>query len=348
MGSDIESTSSAPETANKAEDLARIDPSSEVRDKTSSNASGSTAGGKAGWLLLGAAALLAAGSVGYNVYEGGAADSEPAAVDTAAQSMDALREAAENSTDDARPWSELAFAHYGRGEFAEAAEAYEQAIAIDGEEAVLWSAMGEALVMASRRDPMPPDALAAFEKALELDPSDPRARYFMAVKLDLEEDHEGAISAWLALLADTPAGAPWENDLIRTIQQVGAINDIDVADRLATVNSGRMPEIALPGSGAVAGPAASQTVRGPTQAQIDEASRMAPDDQKAMIEGMVAGLEARLQNEPNDLDGWVMLMRSHANLGAPGKAKAALNSAIAANPGEEEELRRQAGLLGIR
>ena len=133
MGSDIESTSSAPETANRAEDLARIDPSSEARNQTSSNASGSATGGKAGWLLLGAAALLAAGSVGYNVYEGGGTDSEPAAVDTAAQSMDALREAAENSTDDARPWSELAFAHYGRGEFAEAAEAYEQAIAIDGE-----------------------------------------------------------------------------------------------------------------------------------------------------------------------------------------------------------------------
>ena len=213
---------------------------------------------------------------------------------------------------------------------------------------MLWSALGEAKVMASRRDPMPPDALAAFERALELNPSDPRARYFMAVKQDLDDDHEGAISSWLALLADTPSGAPWEGDLVRTIQQVGAIHDINVDDRLATVMEGRAPLVAMPGSGEMAGAAASPNVRGPTQAQVDEMSQLSPDDQRAMIAGMVEGLEARLQDEPNNLDGWVMLMRSRVNLGEPGKARAALNAAIAANPGDEDELRRQAGLLGIR
>lgn len=314
----------------------------------SGDASGSATGGRAGWILLGAAAVLAAGSVGYNVYEGGSSDTEDVAEESAPPSMEALREAAESSGDDARPWSELAFAHYERGEFAESAEAYERAIEIDPNEAVLWSALGESLVMASRRDPMPAPALAAFERAIELDPGDPRARYFMAVKQDLEDDHEGAISSWLALLADTPSGAPWENDLVRTIQQVGAIHDIEVEDRLATVMQGRAPQIALPGSGEVAGDAASSTVRGPTQQQIADASRLTPGEQDQMIAGMVEGLEARLQNEPDDLDGWVMLMRSRVNLGEPDKARAALNSAIAANPGEADELRRQAGLLGIR
>jgi len=334
MGSDTENSNTALDSS--------------ASSGSTGGASGGATGGRAGWILLGAAAVLAAGSVGYNVYEGGSSDTETVAEDNALPSMEALREAAESSDDDARLWSELAFAHYERGEFAEAAEAYERAIEIDANEAVLWSALGESLVMASRRDPMPAPALAAFERAIELDPGDPRARYFMAVKQDLDDDHEGAISSWLALLADTPSGAPWESDLVRTIQQVGAIHDIEVEDRLATVMQGRAPQIAVPGSGEVAGDAASSTVRGPTQQQIADASRLTPGEQEQMIAGMVEGLEARLQNEPDDLDGWVMLMRSRVNLGEPDKARAALSSAIAANPGEADELRRQAGLLGIR
>src|SRR3546814_14962798 len=60
------------------------------------------------------------------------------------------------------------------------------------------------------------------------DLKEPRARYFLAVKKDLAGDHRGAIDDWFALLADTPQGAPWEPDLRRTIEQVGAIHQIEV------------------------------------------------------------------------------------------------------------------------
>ena len=82
--------------------------------------------------------------------------------------------------------------------------------------------------MASPRDPMPPAAAEAFDKAIALNPKDPRARYFMAVKKDIAGDHKGAIDEWFALLADTPQGAPWEADLRRTIEQVGKIHKIDL------------------------------------------------------------------------------------------------------------------------
>ncbi len=310
--------------------------------------SGGSSGGKAGWLLLGAAAVLAAGSIGYNVYEGGDAASETEVAADAPASLDELRAAADSSSDDAGPWSELAFAHFERGEFGDAAQAYERAVAIDDSEAVLWSALGEARAYASERDPLPAAALEAFERAIELDPSDPRARYFMAVKQDLEEDHEGAISSWLALLSETPPGAPWEGDLVRTIQQVGAINDIDIEQRLATVMEARTPQVLVPGSGEAAGDAASENLRGPSAQQVAEASRMTPGEQDSMVAGMVASLEARLQDEPQNLDGWVMLMRSRMTLGETGKARDALAAAIAANPGEETELRAQAEQLGIR
>ncbi len=302
---------------------------------------------KAGWILLGAALLLAAGSVGFNVYEGAGAADAPGAVANAEPSIDDLRAAAEAAPDDAGPWGDLAFAYFQRGQFADAATAYRRAAEIAPDRAELWSALGESLVMASANDPLPPEAVAAFTKALEIDRQDPRSRYFMAVKKDLEKDHEGAIAAWLDLLADTPTGAPWEADLVRTIEQVGAINTIDVAPRLAKVQEARRPAILAPGSGSIADAAASSDLRGPSAAEVAAAGAMPPSEQRVMAEGMVAQLEARLQEQPKNLDGWVMLMRSRMTLGEPAKAKAALDAAIKANPGEAAELRRQAQGLGV-
>jgi cytochrome c-type biogenesis protein CcmH len=302
---------------------------------------------KAGWVLLGAALLLAAGSIGYNVYEGSGGASAPAAPADGTASIEQLRAAAEASKDDAGPWSDLAFAYFGQSNFPEAAAAYRRALEIAPDEAVLWSALGETLVLASERDPLPAEALAAFQKAVSLDADDPRARYFLAAKKDLDKDHEGAIAAWLDLLADSPQGAPWEADLVRTIEQVGKMNSIDVAPRIAKAQEGRKPALLAPGSGSVAGEAASNNLRGPSAAEVAAAGAMKPSEQRQMAEGMVAQLEARLQQEPKNVDGWVMLMRSRMTLGEPAKAKAALDAAVKANPGSAAQLRDQAAALGV-
>ena len=303
--------------------------------------------GRAGWFLLGGALLLAAGSIGYNIYEGSGGGAVAGAATDGPVSIEQLRAAAEASTTDAGPWSDLAFAYFQQGEFTDAAAAYRRALGIAPDQAVLWSALGESLVMGSERDPLPPEALAAFEKALALDPTDPRSRYFMAVKKDIAKDHEGAIAAWLDLLADSPQGAPWEADLVRTIEQVGQINRIDVTARLAKAQGARTPALLAPGSGSVAGAAASPALRGPSAADVAAASGMAPGEQRTMAEGMVAQLEARLAREPKNVDGWVMLIRSRMTLGEPAKAKAALDAAVKANPGAAAELRAQAAGLGV-
>jgi cytochrome c-type biogenesis protein CcmH len=302
---------------------------------------------KAGWVLLGAALLLAAGSIGFNVYQGSGGGNAPEAPADGTATIEQLRAAAEASKDDAGPWGDLAFAYFGQGQYAEAAAAYRRAVQIAPDEAVLWSALGETLVLASERDPLPAEALAAFQKAVALDATDPRARYFLAAKKDLDKDHEGALAAWLDLLADSPQGAPWEADLVRTIEQVGKMNSIDVAARIAKAQAARKPALLAPGSGSVAGDAASPALRGPSAADVAAAGAMKPSEQRQMAEGMVAQLEARLQREPNNVDGWVMLMRSRMTLGEPAKAKAALEAAVKANPGAAADLRAQAAGLGV-
>lgn len=292
-----------------------------------------------GALVALAAVLLLAGAVTWRLVAsgGGEASSEAASGAQAPQSLEELRRQAEESPDDAAAWQQLAFAYFGQNMFAEAAEAYETAVGIEPESAVLWSALGESRVMASERDPMPPAALEAFRRAVAIDPADARARYFLAVAKDLSGDHDGAIGDWLALLADTPAGAPWENDLVRTITQVGQREGIDLGSRVDQALATRAI-LPVPQVGGVPGP---------TQEQLAAASSIPPGEQQAMAEDMVARLAARLEGDPANVEGWIMLMRSYRTLGRDAEARAALERAMAANPAASSDLREAASALGL-
>lgn len=243
---------------------------------------------------------------------------------------------------DAEGWQQLGFAYFNAGRFADAGRAYKRAAELVPGNATFWSSLGEALVMASEKDPMPAEAAAAFDKAVAIDPKEPRARYFLAVRKDLSGDHEGAIADWLALLSDTPAGAPWEADLRRTITQVGKINKIAVDERLAAIKPS-----AAPHPDVVAPSVATAAIPGPTRQQMQSAAQMPKGQQDQMIAGMVASLEGKLAANPGNIDGWIMLMRSRMTLGETGKASSALQKAVAANPAQANRLKAEAKSIGV-
>ena len=85
-------------------------------------------------------------------------------------------------------------------------------------------------------------------------------------------------------------------------------------------------ELNLDAGGAVAG------APGPTPEDMAAAAQMSDDDRQAMIQAMVEGLAARLDDDPNDLDGWLRLARSYNVLGRPEDSLAALQKAGAAFP----------------
>lgn len=308
---------------------------------------GKRLGGRAGVLALG---LALAAVVAALAWRGASDESSPDPASTEAAppgSIAALEARVASNPEDGAAWQALGLARFGEQRYDGAAEAYARAAALEPSSAVLWSALGEARVMASRRDPMPPPALEAFRRAASLDPKDPRARYFLAVNRDLGGDHRGALVEWLALLRDTPPGAPWEADLVRTIEQVGKINELETGPQLAAAESARkaaFPETAAATPGLTAG----QAIPGPSQEQLKAASGMTPGQQREMAEGMVASLEAKLKANPANIEGWVMLMRSRQSLGQSDRARKALADAKAANPGAAARLDAEAGLLGIR
>jgi cytochrome c-type biogenesis protein CcmH len=233
----------------------------------------------------------------------------------------------------AKDWRVVGWAYAESGNAAEAASAYRKAAAIEPDNAENWSSLGEALQSASRS--VVPEAAAAFRKALELDPRDPRARYFLAVQKDLGGDPKGAVEDWLALLKDSPPGAPWEADLRRTIEQSAAKNRIDLAGR-------------IPAPGATGTSTAG--IPGPTREQLAAASSIPPGEQEAMVRQMVERLEGRLKAEPKDEEGWIRLMRSRMVLGQGDRAAAALRSGLSALKGDgtaEARLRNAAAELGV-
>lgn len=293
-------------------------------------------------MAVGAAIIALGFAIGYAVNRDGGSASANAPEIAAAASMGgdpvaALEKRVKDDPQDGEAWAGLGAAYFNAGRFSDAVTAYEKATSAMPGTAGVWSALGESRVMASERDPMPAEAAANFAKAASLDAKDPRARYFLAVKKDLGGDHKGAIEDWLDLLADTPPGAPWEADLRRTIEQVAKINDIDVSTRLAAV---KQP--------APAAPVAARGIPGPSAQDLQAAAAIPPGEQREMAEGMVSRLDARLKGDPKNVDGWIMLMRSRMTLDQPDKASQALKDAVAANPGQAEMLREQAGILGVK
>lgn len=233
----------------------------------------------------------------------------------------------------AKDWRVVGWAYAEAGSPEEAAAAYRKATQIEPGNAENWSSLGEVLQTASAT--VHPEAAEAFEKALKLNPADPRARYFAAVQKDLRGDHKGAIDDWIAFLKDTPPGAPWEADLRRTIEQTAGKHAIDLA--------GRMP---APGSGG----AATAGIPGPTPEQLAAASSIPPQQQDEMVQGMVQRLADRLAANPKDAEGWIRLMRSRMVLGETDAAGAALASGLAAFAGDaatQSRLRSAAAELGV-
>ena len=91
-------------------------------------------------------------------------------------------------------------------------------------------------------------------------------------------------------------------------------------------------------NGDTGGAASADTARGPTTEQVDAAQQLSAEERASMIEGMVASLAVRLEDEPNDIEGWIRLARSYDVLKRPTDTRDALARAASLNPGNVDIL----------
>ncbi len=83
---------------------------------------------------------------------------------------------------------------------------------------------------------------------------------------------------------------------------------------------------------------AAPALPGPDAAQVAAAASQPPDQQNAMIQGMVDGLATRLKEDGTDVAGWLRLIRSYNVLNQPDKARAAAADAKMALAGDPAKL----------
>ena len=196
-------------------------------------------------------------------------------------------------------WVLLARSFASLERFADARDAYTHAIALAPDQPSLHAELGEVLVGAAGGK-VTPGAEAEFTKA----GNDPRARFYEAEAALQRGDQPAAVTALKALLADAPSEAPWR----KVVKQ-----------RLAEIAPGEAPTGA-PGATASQSPSTSP---GPTAQDVAAAQAMSPEERQAMIRNMVDRLAARLEQNPNDKEGWTRLAHAYDVLGETEKAGAA-------------------------
>lgn len=210
----------------------------------------------------------------------------------------------------------LGWSYQNTGRPDKAAPVYEKAVSLLPDRSDVRVGYGEALV-AVAGDVVTPEARDQFRKALEIDRADPRAKFFIALHKAQHGAEQAALDEWIALANGPAQGLPWQADLRQRIGKLAAKLGVDISGRLAA-----------PAAGSASEPMASSPSPLTTGAT----------DQRAMINGMVEGLAARLAANPDNAEGWGRLIRSRIVQGDRAKAKSDLAAARKAFAGKPEGL----------
>ena len=257
---------------------------------------------------------------------------EPEAVAAFREPVERLAARLQSDPDNLEGWLLLGRSYVVLQRYREAAHALRQAAALSGGDPEVLGMLGEAIVWAND-GVVVPEAVSIFRQALETQPDDPASRFHLALARAQAGEVQEAYEMWLALAADAPADAPWRRDLEGLIRQ---------AAEVLGVEPGAVPR------GPPAAPRApdvTEVPSGPTADDVAAAAEMTPDERMEMIRTMVEGLAARLEENPDDAQGWRRLARSYAVLGEPGKALDTLRRAVELAPNNLETLHAYARAL---
>ncbi|MFV3075069.1 c-type cytochrome biogenesis protein CcmI [Niveispirillum fermenti] len=276
-------------------------------------------------LLLPVGALALYLSVGNPTLPGQPFASRPAERPVPPEVLEAvakLEAALAANPDDAGGWGLLAQTYAAMGRTEEAAQAWRHVSRLAPDDVSVKSTLAEALTLAA--DGMVgPEAVGLFTQAADADPMDARARYYLGVARLQAGDIRGALDRWTALVADSPADAPWLPTVRDRIASAARTVGLDPAAITPAPRPAASAPQAAGGSGGSA-PALSPE-------QMQAMAGMGEAEQQATINAMVDGLEARLRDEPGDVEGWLRLARAREVQGDLDAARAALRGATRAD-----------------
>lgn len=225
-----------------------------------------------------------------------ASDSSPEYIDLVVK----LRAAVAERPDDLQGNRLLARSEAALGNFQAAYKAQQQIIRLKGADATAqdYTDMADMMILAAGGY-VSPEAQAALEQALALDPSNGVARYYGGLMMAQVGRPDVGFRMWNQLLRDSTPQDPWVEPIVAQIEDLAY---------LAGQQNFEMPMMA--------------GGRGPTQADVAAAADMTPEQRMDMIGGMVAQLSDRLATEGGPVEDWAKLINALAVLGRKDEADA--------------------------
>ena len=180
--------------------------------------------------------------------------------------------------DDAKGWEVLATSARGMRQFSKSANAFSRLAELEPAN-LNWRVQELEAYVAMARGQVTPAAKMIIDKILDAEPGHPAGHYYLGVMQQQAGNEEAAKAIWLALADRSADDAPWMPAVRDKLQQVGVQPpQLSAADR----------------------------------AMVDD---MTTEERDAFIQSMVERLKSRLESNPSDAEGWLMLARSQAALG---------------------------------
>lgn len=229
------------------------------------------------------------------------------------------------SPDDVEGWLMLARSRGVMGSSQGAADAFRRALTLAANDPRAIGGLGEALTDVAG-GVVTPEAKSLFTRLGEVEPRDPRTEFYLGWADSQAGDNKAALERWKTLLAATPADAPWRPRVVEAIQAAATELQLDPAAILAQVPTP---------------PAGPQ----PSAEDVAAAQAMPDEDRMAMIRSMVEKLQARMDADGSDVEGWLRLAQSRQVLGENDRARATFEQALKAHPDEPALLKGYGGTL---
>ncbi len=171
---------------------------------------------------------------------------------------------------------------------AEAAQAYQRWYELAPDNISAAVIYGESLVMLSDGR-VSPAALLVFNRARKIQPENPGIRHYLALARYQAGDVEQALAGWQSLIRDSAPDAPWLRQIQRWVQRAETDLGLPVTKTTAIA------------------PALSDGQR----KAIEE---MSEQEQAELIRNMVARLARKMDENPENTEGWFRLSRAYMML----------------------------------
>ena len=290
-------------------------------------------GAIAGYLWLGSPNQPDVPFASRNIAQQTASSSQSPAQDGGLTSVvTSLAKRLKANPNDMQGWILLGRSYMSMERSNDAAQAFKRAIDLGGNRPDVLADYAEALAIAADNS-VPAEARLTFFQVLSDDPYNVKARFYLGLDQAQQGNFRDAMQQWTDLITVSPPGAPWIEQVRSQIDKAGRSGKVDsqtikpskAALALAKVRPARPPRAKTP----PATTARSSDAPGPTREDMKAAQEMLPEDRQAMIRSMVQRLADRLEETPNDKQGWMRLARAYEVLGEKEKAKKARERAAA-------------------